>query len=179
MEKVAIKTERAVSNSLRELLGSESVGNSIKIFHDLKGETESLASIDVSETWKALDDQVSAAREGDPMRDMDPIEKVRHVLSKLSEIEKFGFMDKYPEKFAQLRNLETGDLSGFAFALFGMGLTKRKGKFTGPRKSQNFAAQFRDAQHIEEASRCDCFITFDKDASVLAASTFAYAEFPT
>lgn len=179
MDQVATETERAVANSLMNLLGSEPAGNSVELFNALKSGTESLTSINVPETWKAVDDQVSAAREGDPMREMDPIEKVHHVLSKLSKKEKCWFVDKYPEKFAQLRVLKTGDLSGFAFTLFSLGLTKRKGKFTGARQSQNFAAQFRDTQHIEEASRCDCFITFDQDASALAASTFAYAGFPT
>lgn len=179
MDQIAKETERAVSNSLTKLLGSELVGNSVEISNALKGATESLTSIDVSDTRKSVEAQVSAVREGDPMREMDPIEKVHHVLSKLGKIEQRGFLDKYPEKFAQLRTLKTGELSGFAFALFGMGLTKRKGKFAGSRQSQKFAAQFRDAQHIEEASRCDCFITFDQDASALAASTFAYAGFPT
>ncbi|CUH86040.1 hypothetical protein [Thalassovita mediterranea] len=179
MDQVALETERAITNSLMNPLGFEPDGNSGEVSNALKSGTESLASIDVSEVWQTIDTQVSAAREGDPMREMDPGEKVHHVLSKLSETERRGFIEEFPEKFAQLRVLKTGELTGFAFALFGMGLTKRKGKFTGPRQTQKFAAQFRDAQHIEEASRCDCFITFDQDASELAASTFAYAGFPT
>lgn len=179
MDQVATETEGAVLNSLIKLFGSEPVGNLVDLSTALKRGTESLTSINVTEIRKAVADQFSAARVGDPMREMNPIERVHHVLSKLDQEGKRCFVDKYPEKFAQLRVLETGDLSSFAFALFGMGLTKRKGKFTGPRQSQNFAAQFRDSQHIEEASRCDCFITFDEDASVLAASTFAYAGFPT
>ena len=179
MDQVAAETEGAISNSLINLLGFEPDGNSGEISNALKSGTKSLASIEVSEVWQTIDAQVSAAREGDPMREMDPVEKVHHVLSKLGETDRRGFIEEFPEKFAQLRVLKTGELTGFAFALFGMGLTKRKGKFSGPRQTQKFAAQFRDAQHIEEASRCDCFITFDRDASELAASALRYAGFPT
>ncbi len=113
------------------------------------------------------------------MRNMDASEKVLHLLSKLEAKEQFQLTEKYPKNFAQHRILETGELAGFALTLFGLGLTKRKGIYTGSRQTQKFAAQFRDAQHIEEASRCDCFMTFDQGASELATSTFAYAGFQT
>ena len=110
---------------------------------------------------------------------MGPIDRVDHVLSMLNQQENDVFLTQYPRHFAQLRNLSVGEITGFAFYLFSLGLISRKGKFSGSRQLQKFNAQFRDALHIEEASRCDVFLTFDKDASDLAASTLSYAGFST
>ena len=179
MGQIAKETEAEISVALKQLLNTEPGNDFTGLYDTLEETTECLASIEVSDGWTKIDAQVAAARQGDPMRAMNPLEKVYHVLSKLDETERQKFIEEYPEKFAQLRLLNTGELTGFASALFGMGLTKQKGLFSGPRQKQKFAAQFRDAQHIEEASRCDWFITFDQGASELAASTFAYSGFPT
>jgi len=88
-------------------------------------------------------------------------------------------VELFPKKFALQKVLENGEMTGFAQTLFSLGLTKRKGIFSGSRQEKKFAAQFRDAMHIEEASRCDYFITFDQGASELAAASFAYAGFIT
>lgn len=179
MEQIADEAEANIAKELKQLLSSQSDGDHTEIWKSLEKTTASLASIEAAKGWQKRDAQVSAARLGDPMREMDPVEKVHHVLSKLDETERPWFTELYPEKFAQLRVLKSGELAGFALALFAMGLTKQKGFFTGSRQEQNFAAQFRDTRHIEEASRCDVFMTYDQDARELAASTFAYAGFPT
>ncbi len=172
---IAKETQDEIAEALEHLFHEHPHSDSSGLHSTLKEISMNLSSIDVTEGWRAIEDQVLAARHGDPMKEMDPIEKVKHLLSKLDETERCKFEEEYPEKFAQVRGLETGELTGFAFALFGLGLTKRKGVFSGPRQAQKFAAQFRDAQHIEEASRCDWFVTFDQGASELAASTYAYA----
>lgn len=179
IDQIARETEGEISEALEELLAHEPEGHFAPNLSPLREATEYLTSIEAAKGWEAIDDQVSASRDGDPMREMNPFEKVLHVLSKLDEAERHKFMELYPERFAQLRVLKVGDLAGFAFALFSMGLTKRKGIFSGKHQTQNFAAQFRDAQHIEEASRCDWFVTSDLGASELAASTLGYAGFPT
>src|SRR3990167_5012200 len=89
------------------------------------------------------------------------------------------FSGNMPKNFARIKNLCNGDLAGFVMLLFALGLVKGKGVLAGKQQERKFSAQFRDAMHIEEASRCDCFITYDKDASDLAAATFSYAGFPT
>lgn len=179
IDQITRETEGEISEALEELLAREPGGHFSPNLSPLGEATERLISIEAAKGWETMDGQVSASRDGDPMREMNPFEKVQHVLSKLEETERHRFIELYPEKFAQLRILKVGDLAGFAFSLFGMGLTKRKGIFSGKHQTQKFAAQFRDAQHIEEASRCDRFVTFDQGASELAASTFEYAGFPT
>ncbi len=145
----------------------------------LTGTTEQLASLDAAKSRSEVEAQFNAARQGHPMSQMDAIEKVAHIFSKLTTEVRDELKATYPLHFARKRPIASGELAGFAFLLFSLGLTKRKGLYSGDRQLQKFAAQFRDARHIEEASRCDCFITFDKEASKLAASTFAYAGFPT
>lgn len=52
---------------------------------------------------------------------------------------------------------------------------KGKGKYSGSKQEVDFAAKFRDAQHIEEAPRCHVSVTFDGGAAKLAEAVFAYA----
>ncbi|MDO6589397.1 MULTISPECIES: hypothetical protein [Rhodobacterales] len=139
---------------------------------------DGLRDVDFEGGWGRIDPLVKEARHGDPMRDMHPIQKVDFLISLLSDKERQGFVETYPKNFAANRLLENGELAGFALALFGMGLTKNKGEFTG-RKQREFRSQLRDTQHIEEASRCEVFVTFDKEAAKLARSVFAYAGFAT
>ncbi len=179
MNQIADEVDAEISKVLKQLLSAVPDGDQAEFWRSLEETTKGLASIDASNGWQRRDALISAARLGDPMREMNPIEKARHVISKLDELERRCFTELYPEKFAQHRILKTGELAGLAFALFALGLTKQKGIFTGVRQEQKFTAQFRDARHIEEASRCDVFLTFDHDASELAASTFAYAGFAT
>ena len=141
--------------------------------------TDELGKIDPAEDWEKLDALRDHARRGDPMRNMRALEKVHHLLSGLPEEERKAFVELYPEKFAQTRSISTGELVGLSMALFSMGLVRLKGYFGGNQQHSKFASQVRDARHIEEAARCDMFVTFDKDAAELAEATFAYAGLST
>lgn len=177
-------TNSEVSGLLSQLVGDhvdKSSRSAVreKIKAVLADSSKKLASIDAEESRLLVETQFQGARHGDPMRDMDPTEKVAHLFSTLDEESRDEIEEKYPLHFATKRPLASGELTVFSFLLFTLGLTKRKGKFSGTRQLQKFAAEFKDAMHIEDASRCDCFFTFDEDASRLAASTLSYAGFPT
>ncbi|MEX5561978.1 hypothetical protein SM764_01030 [Pseudophaeobacter sp. 1A16562] len=181
---IAEGTASEVSDLLSQLVGDhvDKISRSAvreKIKAALAGSSEKLTSIDAEKSRLIVETQFQATRHGDPMRDMDPTEKVAHLFSTLDEESRDEIEEKYPLHFATKRPLASGELTVFSFLLFTLGLTKRKGKFSGTRQLQKFAAEFKDAMHIEEASRCDFFFTFDEDASRLAASALSYAGFPT
>lgn len=183
LQEIADSTADGIKASLKDLFSSVSVDNfeaMMEIFAPQINEArKSLLSVNVAAGLRRIEAHLKVARDGDPMRDMQSSEKVDYLFSILDETEREELEQLFPKHFANHKILNNGEMAGFAFMLFGMGLTKRKGIFSGSRQEQKFAAQFRDAQHIEEASRCDLFITFDRGASQLAAASFAYAGFPT
>lgn len=183
MAQIADTTGARIKSSLGKLfisIDSEFLDVSATLLHpQIDDTTKIISGLNVEDSWKKMDAQVKAARDGDPMRNMGSAEKIEHLISSLDSADKDAFIAKFPRNFAQQRILENAELTSFAFTLFTLGLTKRKGVFSGPNQERKFAAQFRDAMHIEEASRCDCFITMDKGAFELAAATFVYAGFTT
>lgn len=137
--------------------------------------TKSMEELDVDEVWRICEAQVKTARQGDPMRNMKPMQKVQHLFSNLSPSDFEGITRSFPPRFANKKTLKTGELTGFAFMLFSLGLTKRKGIFSGSAQERKFSAQYRDCRHIEEAALCDDFVTFDHGAAELASVTYAYS----
>ncbi|SEQ49136.1 hypothetical protein [Thalassovita taeanensis] len=183
MQDIAVSADARIKSSLAELLSSATGGvfeGMIANFYPRIDEvTQNISSLDVDSGWRWIDAHARVAREGDPMRDMHPLEKVNYLFSLLDPTESMQLVELFPKGFARHKVLKNGDMAGFAFMLFSLGLTKRKGIFSGSRQEKKFVAQFRDAMHIEEASRCDCFITFDQGAFELASASFAYAGFST
>lgn len=183
MVQIADETGCRIKRSLGDLLSSvgedDSTWMSQHFFNQIDLITEETRELDGQKDWNTIESQVERARLGDPMRGMQPIERVNYIISCLEPIHRDSFLEQFPESFAQKKVLSVGELTGFAFALFSLGLTKRKGIFSGTQQEKMFAAQYRDAMHVEEASRCDLFVTMDKGAFDLAAATFAYAGFAT
>ncbi|WP_417209639.1 hypothetical protein [Antarctobacter sp.] len=73
--------------------------------------------------------------------------------------------------------VENGTLTGLAFFLFTQGVGRdRKVKSGGQsNRRKRFQSQFRDCRHIENAARCDVFISNDRRAINLAQATYAYS----
>lgn len=141
--------------------------------------TDTIGTRQPEEGWALMDQKWASARHGDPMRNMDPLQKVDFLLGLLPAREREAFDDSFPRNFAKNGRFEAGKVSGLAMGLFGLGLTERKKIFSGARQERNFRAQVMDTLHIEAASACETFFTFDKGATDLARATFAYAGIPT
>lgn len=100
------------------------------------------------------------------------------VIAELEEIEREAIVQMYPQGFwSDTDKRQYGSLSGFAFMLFLMGVVRdRRVRKGAPQKRlQHFLGQWRDCQHIEIASRCQAFVTFDNDAARLAKAVYAYS----
>lgn len=183
LEDIASETGDAIKKALNELVSPfinmlpPNAGATLKMGVDQT--TVELGMLNARESSDWFTAQAQQARTGDPMREMDPVEKVEFIFSFLSPDELQPLQSMFPRSFAQKRILNSGEVAAFASTLFAMGLTKRRGIFNGPQQEKKFAAQFRDALHIEEASRCDVFVTIDQGAAELAASTLSYAGFST
>jgi len=109
-------------------------------------------------------------------------EVVSYMISCLDEADRREIERLYPRGFwSKLDGREEGALAGFAFMLFWMGLIREKHVKKGDPKcrSKRFLGQFRDCNHIEMASRCAMFVTFDKRAARLAKAVYSYAGVPT
>lgn len=108
-----------------------------------------------------------------------PDDKVAdYLISRLDKNDHAAIRKRYPPLFwADLKTREEGDLTGLAFLLFMMGLVreKRAKKRDPQRRAKYFRTQFQDCRHIEAASRCAVFVTFDKGAARLAKAVYAYA----
>lgn len=103
---------------------------------------------------------------------------VEFVLGFLNDPDLDEFLKLYPRGFwTDALGRDEGNLTGFAFMLFALGIVRdRRVSSKGrARREKHFLGQFRDCQHIEAASRCAAFITFDKGAARLAKATYAYA----
>ncbi len=103
---------------------------------------------------------------------------VEWVFNRLDHAEQEQFENLFPRRFwADVDGREEGSLAGFAFLLFILGIVRdpRVSKKGRARREKHFRGQFRDYQHIEAASRCAAFITFDKGAGRLAKAVYAYA----
>ena len=103
---------------------------------------------------------------------------VEWVFNRLDHADQEQFEQFFPHRFwADVDGRVEGNLTGFAFLLFILGIVRdRRVSSKGrARREKHFLGQFRDCQHIEAASRCAAFITFDKDAARLAKATYAYA----
>ena len=103
---------------------------------------------------------------------------VEFVLGVLDDPDRDELLKLYPRGFwKDAHGREEGKLTGFAFMLFALGIVrdKRVSSKGRARREKHFLGQFRDCQHIEAASRCAAFITFDKGAARLAKATYAYA----
>lgn len=103
---------------------------------------------------------------------------VEFVLGHLDDPDRDELLKLYPRGFlTDALGREEGNLTGFAFMLFARGIVRDR-RFSSKgrtRREKHFLGQFRDCQHIEAASRCAAFITFDKGAARLAKATYAYA----
>lgn len=103
---------------------------------------------------------------------------VEFVFGLLDDPDRDEFLKLYPRGFwTEDLGREEGNLTGFAFLLFALGIVrdKRVSSKGRARREKHYLGQFRDCQHIEAASRCAAFITFDKGAARLAKATYAYA----
>ena len=103
---------------------------------------------------------------------------VEYVLGLLDDPDRDEFQKLYPRGFwTDARGREEGNLTGFAFLLFGLGIVRDRRVRSGERtrREKHFLGQFRDCQHIEAASRCAAFITFDKGAARLGGAAYAHA----
>ncbi|MDP2062986.1 MAG: hypothetical protein Q8J98_07760 [Phaeovulum sp.] len=110
--------------------------------------------------------------------EMPDDEVADYLISCLDENDQAAIRKRYPPLFwADFKTREEGDLTGFAFLQFMMGLVreKRAKKRDQQRRAKYFRTQFQDCRHIETASRCAVFVTFDKGAARLAKAVFAYA----
>ncbi|GAA6190650.1 hypothetical protein [Phaeobacter sp. NW0010-22] len=150
-----------------------------KIKASILATEKNLLEWDIEKDKKSILKQREAVRKGDVLQGLPPLEKIDFLLSFLDEDQRTKFISIYPPSFALKRPLKNGEVTGFAFTLFGLGLIHDRKMYTGPRQEQRFAAQYRDAWHIEEASRCDIFLTADEGAFELAKATYAYSGFPT
>lgn len=72
---------------------------------------------------------------------------------------------------------ENGSLTGLTFFLFtqGVGRDSKVKRGSQSNRRKRFQAQFRDCRHIEEAARCDLFLSNDSGAVALAQAAYAYA----
>jgi hypothetical protein len=103
---------------------------------------------------------------------------VEYVLGLLDDPDRDDFQKLYPRGFwRDAPGHEEGNLTAFSFLLFGLGIVRDRRVRSGERtrREKHFLGQFRDCQHIEAASRCAAFITFDKGAARLAGAVYAYA----
>jgi hypothetical protein len=103
---------------------------------------------------------------------------VEYLLSRLDENEHTEIRNSYPPQFwAAVKTRQEGSLTGFSFLLFVMGLVRdaRVKKRDRQRRAKHFLGQFQDCRHIEAASRCAMFVTFDNAAARLARAVYAYA----
>lgn len=105
-------------------------------------------------------------------------EVIEVVLGAFEDSDRNAIVQTYPTDFWSIVEArEHGKLSSFAFMLSLTDLVRdprmKKGKHE--RRLQHFLGQWRDCQHIEIASRCQAFLTFDKGAARLAKAIYAYA----
>jgi len=105
-------------------------------------------------------------------------EVVEYLFNCLDSEERDCLLQQFPRGFwSDIPQRKVGDLAGFSFMLFMMGLTReKKVKSKGiSKRKKHFISQFRDCRHIEIASRCAVFVTFDGSAARLASAAYAYA----
>jgi len=105
-------------------------------------------------------------------------EAVPFVFWCLEETDRSVVQERFRRGFwSELKVRETGEMAGLAFLLFMYGLARdrhaKKGR--AEERMKHFLGQFRDGIHIENAARCEMFITFDKGAARLARSIYDYA----
>ena len=103
---------------------------------------------------------------------------VSFVFSCIVENVKAAVERQYPQGFwSTLDGRKTGDLAGLGLMLFMCGLVRdsRVKKGSRDRRLQYFRGQYRDGVHIENASRCEFFVTFDKRAVRLARCLYSFA----
>lgn len=178
---VQARLEAIILEPLRDLLSDDDEARTLygaklnQLEQRLREVTELRAGTSTDGGWEFMDRQFSQARQGDRMRGMTPLAKVRFVMGLLPDPDRSQFESLFPLDFGKDGAFEEGRLAGFATALFGMGLVKRKGEFTGRQQERNFLAQVMDTRHIEAAATCELFCTFDKEAATLAKATYAYA----
>jgi hypothetical protein len=107
---------------------------------------------------------------------------VSFVLSCLEDRDREAVQSQYPQGFwSNPESRKTGELAGLAFILFMCGLVRDRRVKKGNTESrmQYFRGQFCDGVHIENAARCQFFITCDKGAARLARSLYTYAGIET
>ncbi len=99
-------------------------------------------------------------------------EIAEYLFSKLPDS---GWIESlYPREFGRAE-IETGSILSFAFLLFSLGVAalKRPRKGGQSRYLGRIINQFRDCEHIENASRCHVFLTMDSGAARLARATYS------
>lgn len=99
------------------------------------------------------------------------------LIAYLSPEEQQAIRQNFPKGFLSHPDCEPGDLAGFAFMLFSLGLVRVPHARKGPvhKRHKHYYAQFRDCEHIEHACRCDLILTRDGGAARLARAVYAYA----
>lgn len=103
---------------------------------------------------------------------------VEFLFCRLPQEDETAIRLTFPKGFwAKVENREEGQIVGLALLLFHMGAVRDNRVWTGPIASRHkhYLGQFRDGQHIEEASRCSLFATFDQRAARLARAVYSYA----
>ena len=99
------------------------------------------------------------------------------LLSKLPD--RTWVENTYPEGFGR-EAMSCGEITGFAYMLFtlGVGRLNRPMKGGGEEFVRRLYSQFRDCEHIEQAIRCNTFMTKDNGAASLAKAVYSYAGVP-
>jgi hypothetical protein len=91
IDNIVSGTEEKIVNSLTETGIFESEPLRTETTDALAAASDSLRSIYAADSFQRIERQFNAARHGDPMRNMNPIERVNHVVAMLDEQEKRHF----------------------------------------------------------------------------------------
>ncbi|NDW53357.1 hypothetical protein [Aliiroseovarius sp. PrR006] len=107
-----------------------------------------------------------------------PSKVVDFILSEIDGEAARSLADQFPKgTWPNGTYKENGTLTGLLFFLFtqGVGRDPRVKKGSQSQRRKRLQAQFRDCQHIEEAARCDLFLSNDAAAIKLAQAAYDYA----
>lgn len=113
--------------------------------------------------------------------EMPAEEVVEFMLTQIEGNTQQSLRLTFPRNFNKSNKPEIGEITGFAYLMFELGVVRAPKAQKGSLESRNkhFLGQFRDCQHIEAAARCCFFITFDKGVARLAKAVYAYAGIKT
>lgn len=109
---------------------------------------------------------------------LTPHEVVHFIFSEIGHEASQYLSGKFPENtWPNGPYREKGALTGLTFLLFtqGVGRDSKVKRGSQSERRKRLRAQFRDCQHIEEAARCDLFLSNDARAIDLAQAAYAYS----